>query len=112
MNKTGVEKETCTESTFPVLIKLLLCCMFPNADSRMGAISFLLELDRSADLRYLRASLCPNNGQCKVLCQEPALIFSSDCNDFASFAKHMPPVYPENAHMDSSSPRGPANANN
>lgn len=52
MNKTGVEKEIRAESTFPVLIKLPFCCMFPNTDSRMGAIRFLLELDRPADLRH------------------------------------------------------------
>lgn len=78
----------------------------------MGAISLLLELDWSADLRRRRASLCPINGQCKVLWQEPALLLSSDCNDFAGLAKHMPPFYPENAHMDSSPPREPANVNN
>lgn len=39
------------ESTFPVLIKVLFCGLFPNTDSRMGAIRFLLESDRPADSR-------------------------------------------------------------
>lgn len=110
MNKTGVEKEARAESIFPVLIKLPFCCMFPNADSRMGTIRFLLELDRTADLRHRRASFGPINGQHKVLRQELAPIFSSGCNYFAGLAKRVPPVHPENVHTDSSPPGKPPNS--